>query len=217
MTDGSMTDGSCFSQLRAMLLVLLGQIEVRVCDRRASAGALHRLVRKAGRLAHRLMLMQVHAAHMRMKAKMLADTLWRRRVIAALGGLCGLQQWRRRFRAGVASRQTVSDQTPSRHNSTIRPHPSRPAGPTSTPIANLGQFRLPPLRRAFYGRADYGRHGYGGRPVLSPLHRPIVVTVDELLSAEATAPPPPPSLYYPNPVKPYIPLSTGSLEDPIPP
>ena len=229
LTDGPMTDGSCLSQLRAMLLVLLGQIEARVCDPRVSAGALHRLVREAGRLARTLMLMQVQAAHMRTKAKMLADTLWRRRVIAALGGLCGLQQWRLRYRAGVAARQTlsgqplsrqtlsgqaVSDQTISRPIHTTRPCAVRPVGPT----ADTRQFRLPPLRRAFYGRVDYGRHGCGGRPVLSPLHRPIVVSVDELLKAEATAPPSPPSLYYPNPVKSYdATASSFNADDYVPP
>lgn len=172
--------------LRALLALLVARAQ----DSALSASRLLRLVRTIERLGRAIIMAEVMVYQAKVKAAMLADPVWRARVIWELGGSEVIETWRQSFRQSFRQRfqprfrQRLQQGAQSGRSSGAAPPPQKSGrkGPLSTP-ERKSQFCLARPPRAYHGRAQADGQGEGmhqAKPKLSPFDVPIPLMPHDL-------------------------------------
>ena len=186
MTDSAKHFAAVAPKLRAVFAVFLtraqglAQDETQILSLHSTP--LHRLIRTMHGLLRVIITVEAYVYRADLKARMLADPAWRRRVIAQLGGLIGLQHWQDRMRQSEA-RLSPAPSAPQSPNQDSQ-NQDKKTQPRNSDDKDACQFRLPPISRAAYARAERDifapTRAYNFKPLSALYDAPIPVTPCEL-------------------------------------
>ena len=151
MSISVLAQGNVLSNMRALFALLMA--EAATLD--PMGGKLLRLVRSIARLMRAIIHAEVIIYQSRMISNMLSDPAWRARVIAGFGGYTGLYEWQRRHKFADLKKQKCRDgMGAAPRDMSLSSRPSRPTAKRESRALSDPIFVLPPVPRAFFGRAQ---------------------------------------------------------------